>query len=115
MARALFEPIVGRKSWAWLMAGEPTTSGIVSRWFVNVVAAVERAAGEAVGEASGAVAAGQSGQSMWVEAISAVMPEVLRQAWQAAMAPVESRLPGAGQPHRPTAASTGCPVPGAGR
>lgn len=39
VARAIFEPVVGARAWAWLMGGEPAALGrMVGQWLANVTA-----------------------------------------------------------------------------
>jgi penicillin amidase len=71
VARALFEPVVGERTWRWLTSeAVPPLGRMISQWLANVIAAVERGA-----------AATPDGRA-W----DAVLPDTLAAAWRSAVA-----------------------------
>jgi acyl-homoserine lactone acylase PvdQ len=89
LARHLFAPVVGEATWEWLVRDPlPIGTGLVSRWFVTVQAALMRRAGLAVrpdihpraGRDADAIAAADA----WWEAAAAVaIPAALADGWAA--------------------------------
>lgn len=74
LARALYEPIVGAKAWAWLTSGEqPALGRMISQWLAVSVTALDGGGDEARSAPDG---------RPWAE----VLPAPLASAWQAATA-----------------------------
>lgn len=63
IARALFEPVVGKEHWLWLTATDVTTThSMVSRWLANVVASLGVALDQAGQDQAGQDQAGRAGE-----------------------------------------------------
>jgi penicillin amidase len=89
LARRLFAPLVGDDTWRWLVNDPlPVGTGIVSRWFVSVQAALMRRAGLAVrpdihpraGRDAEAIAAADA---EWEAAAASAIPAALGDGWAA--------------------------------
>ncbi len=79
----LYQPIVGERTWRWLMSGEPPALGrMVGQWLANVIATLDGVPGSKFQVRSSPQSTWNLEPGTW----NSILPEALDTAWQAAVA-----------------------------